>query len=438
MIPRYTLPEMGAVWDERSKLRHWTRVEVLAVEAWAQLGVVPSADLDVITAGVREVDPARVAEIEETTQHDVIAFLTALGEPMGEAARWLHYGMTSSDLLDTALALQLCEAADLLIAKQRRLVSVLKARALEFRDTVCAGRSHGVHAEPTTFGLKLAVWAFEAQRNLERMLGMRATVAVGKIAGAVGTYASVDPFVEEYVCRELGLQPESAATQVISRDRIAVFVARSAIAASALEKIAVEIRHLQRTEVREVEEPFREGQKGSSAMPHKRNPILCERVTGLARVARGAVGPALENNALWHERDISHSSVERVILPDLTIALDYMLHLTITVLEGMRVFPDRMRANLDATRGLVYSQAVLLALVEAGMTREDAYAGVQRAAMQTWETDVPFREKLLADPTIARHIDAPALDEIMDPSRYLRNADAIFKRVEALDPEQDR
>jgi adenylosuccinate lyase len=341
--------------------------------------------------------------------------------------------MTSSDLLDTALAVQLCEAADILIAKSERLVEVLKRRALEFRDAVCVGRTHGIHGEPTTFGLKLAVWAFEAQRNLERLRNARETVAVGTISGPVGTYANVDPAVEEHVCSTLGLVPEEAANQVVQRDRHAVFVARCAIAAATLEKIATEIRHLQRTEVREAEEPFGEGQRGSSAMPHKRNPILCERITGLARVVRGAVGPALENVALWHERDISHSSVERVILPDVTIALDYMLHLTITVLDGLRVYPQRMRENLDLTKGLVYSAAVLLALVERGMTREDAYAVVQRAAMRTWEEGVPFAETLLAEEQASAVIDADALAEIMDPMRYLEHADVIFKRLEALE-----
>jgi len=429
MIGRYTLPEMGAVWEETVKYRHWTAIEILAVEAWAQLGVVPAEDLAAITSKVRPVDPSRVAEIEARTEHDVIAFLTALGEPIGPASRWIHYGMTSSDLLDTALALQLREAADILIDKAAVLVGVLKRRSLEFRDTVCVGRSHGVHAEPTTFGLKLAVWAFEAQRNLERLRRARTAISVGKIAGPVGTYASVDPFVEEYVCRSLGLVAEDAATQVIQRDRHAEFLSACAITAATLEKISTEIRHLQRTEVREVEEPFREGQKGSSAMPHKRNPIMCERITGLARTVRAQVVPGLENVALWHERDISHSSVERVSLPDATIALDYILHLTITVLDGMAVYPERMMANLNASGGLVYSAAVLLALVDRGATREDAYAIVQRAAMRTWEDGVPFRQTLLDE----HALDGAMLDELMSPARYLVHADAIFKRVEAIE-----
>ena len=434
MIPRYTLPAMGAIWEETSKYRYWNQIEILAVEAWAALGVVPQNDLEAIKQLARPVDPARVTEIEERTQHDVIAFLTALGEPIGPASRWLHYGMTSSDLLDTALALQLRDAADILIDKATRLVEILKRRSLEFRDVICVGRSHGVHAEPTTFGLKLAVWTFEAARNVERLRRAREVVSVGKIAGPVGTYASVDPFVEEYVCRGLGLKPAEASTQVLQRDRHAEFVAACALTASTLEKIATEIRHLQRTEVREVEEPFAEGQKGSSAMPHKRNPIMCERITGLARVVRAAVVPGLENIALWHERDISHSSVERVILPDATIALDYILHLTIRVLEGMRVFPQRMLQNLNSTGGLVYSAAVLLALIDAGMTREDAYASVQRASMKTWEAGTPFRETLLEEDAVRdAGVDGALLDKIMDPHRYLVHADAIFKRVEALD-----
>jgi adenylosuccinate lyase len=313
------------------------------------------------------------------------------------------------------------------------LTRALKRRSLEFRDAVCVGRSHGVHAEPTTFGLKLAVWAFEAARNLERLQRARAVISVGKIAGPVGTYASVPPFVEEFVCRALSLRPAEATTQVLQRDRHAEFLASCAIAASTLEKISTEIRNLQRTEIRELEEPFEEGQKGSSAMPHKRNPVLCERITGLARVVRAAVAPGLENIALWHERDISHSSVERVILPDATIALDYILHLTIKVIEGMRVFPDRMLQNLDATKGLVYSSHVLLALVERGLSREAAYESVQRAAMRTWEIGTPFKQTLLDEPAVSAAVDPGFLDAIMDPKRFLVHADEIFKRVEAID-----
>jgi len=432
VIPRYTLKEMGAVWEERAKFRHWLRIEVLAAEAWAKLGVVPEAAIAAIRANAKEVDPAYVEQLEETLQHDVVAFLTALGENVGESSRWIHYGMTSSDLLDTALALQLRESSDLLIAKTETLLASLKRRAMEFRDTVCVGRTHGVHAEPTTFGLKLAVWAFEVARDLERLRRARDTVSVGKIAGPVGTYASVDPFVEEYVCEQLGLKAAEAATQVIQRDRHAEYLSALAITAATLEKIATEIRHLQRTEVREAEEPFAEGQKGSSAMPHKRNPIMAERISGLARVVRAAVVPGLENVALWHERDISHSSAERVFLPDSSIALDYILSLSTKLIDGMRVYPERMLDNLNASGGLVYSQAVLLALVEGGCSREEAYGIVQSAGMHTWEMGGRFRDHLLEVEAVRERLGEAKLDAIMDPARYLVHADQIFKRLERL------
>jgi len=432
VIPRYTLPEMGAVWEERAKYRHWLRVEMLAAEAWTKLGVVPETDMAAIRDRAGDVDPARVEELEATLRHDVISFLTALGEKVGPASRWIHYGMTSSDLLDTALALQLRDAADLLIAKTEALIAVVKRRAFEFRDTICVGRTHGVHAEPTTFGLKLAVWAFELDRDRDRLGRARDAVSVGKIAGPVGTYATVDPFVEEFVCGELGLKAEDAGTQVIQRDRHAEFLTALALTATTLEKIATEIRHLQRTEVREAEEPFHEGQKGSSSMPHKRNPELCERICGLARVVRAAVMPGFENVALWHERDISHSSAERVILPDASIALDYMLATATRVLDGMRVYPERMLANLNASGGLVYSGAVLLALVEAGISREEAYAVAQEAGMETWERGGSFREHLLSHDAVRAKLGASKLDEIMDPRRYLIHAGAIFERLERL------
>ena len=432
MIPRYTLPEMGAIWEERAKFRHWLLIEVLAAEAWSKLGIVPEAEMTEIHERAIEVDPARVEELEETLQHDVVAFLTALGEKVGPASRWIHYGMTSSDLLDTALALQLRESSDLLLAKTDALLAVLKRRALEFRDTVTVGRTHGIHAEPTTFGLKLAVWAFEVARDKERLERARDAVSVGKIAGPVGTYASVDPFVEQYVCEQLGLKAEEAATQVIQRDRHAEYLTACAITASTLEKIATEIRHLQRTEVREAEEPFGEGQKGSSSMPHKRNPIMTERICGLARVVRAAVVPGLENVALWHERDISHSSAERVFLPDASIALDYILHLTTKVIDGMRVYPERMLENLNASGGLVYSQAVLLALVDAGCAREEAYGIVQSAGMHTWEKGGRFRDHLLEVEAVREQLGEAKLDAIMDPQRYLVHAGRIFERLERL------
>ena len=433
MIPRYSLPEMAAVWDERSKYRRWLQVELLAVDAWATLGIVQAEDAATIRDNAAEVDPARVEEIEATTNHDVIAFLTAMGEKIGPASRWVHYGMTSSDLLDTALALQMRDACDILLAKMDTLIDAIKRRAVEFKDTVCVGRSHGVHAEPTTFGLKLAVWAFEASRDRTRLRRAREIVSVGKIAGAVGTYASIDPFVQDHVCAALGLASAEAATQVIQRDRHAELMAACAITAGTLDKIATEIRHLQRTEVREAEEPFRKGQKGSSAMPHKRNPIICERISGLARVVRAAVVPAIENMALWHERDISHSSVERVMMPDATIALDYILKLSIDVIDGMTVDVARMRANLDATGGLVYSQSVLLALVEAGMSREDSYTAVQLAAMRTWETGTPFADTLLDVPEVAAIVGREDLTRIMNPTRYLTHVDVVFKRLEGIE-----
>ena len=426
MISRYTLPEMAAVWAEETKLRDWLRIEVLACEAWAQLGRIPAEDLERIRT-TATVTAERVREIEATTHHDVAAFVQAAAESAGPAGRWIHFGMTSSDLLDTGLALQLREAADLLLGKLDRLLAVVRDRALEHRDTVCVARTHGVHAEPTTFGHKLAVWAFELARNRDRLRRARDTVSVGKVSGVVGTYAAVDPFVEEHVCRELGLQPAEAATQVIQRDRLAEFVSALAITAATLEKIAVEIRHLARTEVRELEEPFEPGQKGSSAMPHKRNPILCERITGLARVVRASVHPALEDVALWHERDISHSSVERVILPDSTIALHYLLHLTAHVVGHLRVFPDRMRENLEAGGGLVYSQQVLLVLIDRGMSREDAYRVVQEAAAATWDRAADFREEIKTGTDLTER----ELDDLLRPR--LEHLDGVFARLEKLE-----
>jgi adenylosuccinate lyase len=428
VIPRYTLPEMGTVWSEETKLAHWLRIEVLACEAWARLGRIPAEDLEAIRAA--SADPARVRELEETTRHDVAAFVQAAAESVGPAGRWIHFGMTSSDLLDTALALQLREAAGLLLAKLERVLSAVKRLALEHRDTVCVARTHGVHAEPTTFGHKVAVWAFELDRDRERLRRAREAVSVGKVSGAVGTYAAVDPFVEEHVCGELGLAPVDAATQVIQRDRHAEYVSALAITAATLEKIAVEIRHLARTEVREVEEPFEPGQKGSSAMPHKRNPVVCERITGLARIVRANLQAALENVALWHERDISHSSVERVTLPDSTIALDYMLHLATDVLEHLRVFPERMRATLESGGGLVFSQQVLLALVERGMDREEAYGIVQEAAAASWERDADFRGEVRA----RTDLQAGELDLLFEPR--LEHLDGVFARLEKLEVEE--
>ena len=426
MIPRYTLPEMGAVWSEETKLGHWLRIEVLACQAWAELGRIPAADLEVIRARA-SVDPDRVRELEATTHHDVAAFVQAVAETVGPAGRWIHFGMTSSDLLDTALALQLRDAADLLLAKLEALLAAVRDRALDHRDTPCVARTHGVHAEPTTFGHKLAVWAFQLDRDRERLRRAREAVRAGKVSGVVGTYAAVDPFVEEHVCRELGLRPAEVATQVIQRDRHAEFVSALAIAAATIETIAVELRHLARTEVREIEEPFEPGQKGSSAMPHKRNPVLCERLTGLARVVRAAVQPALEDVALWHERDISHSSVERVILPDATIALDYMLHVAEHVIRRMRVFPDRMRANLEAGGGLAFSQRVLLALIDRGMGRDQAYRLVQEAAAEAWDRGADFRDEVRARTDLSdRDVDAA-----FEPR--LGHLEGVFARLEKLE-----
>ena len=426
MIPRYTLPEMGALWTDEARLRTWVEVEVLACEAHTELGVIPAEDM----AAIREGTPPsaqEVADIERETNHDVIAFLTAFMRTIpGEAGRWVHYGMTSSDLVDTAYGATLARATDLVLAKADALVAVLKRRALEEWDTVCVGRTHGVQAEPTTFGHKLAQFAFAVDRGRTRLRAARTAIAVGSISGAVGTYSNIDPFVESFVCERLGLVPEPVATQVVARDRHAELLTAIATLAASVEQIAVEIRHLQRTEVREAEEPFGAGQKGSSAMPHKRNPITCERITGLARLLRGNAVAALENVALWHERDISHSSVERVILPDSLIAIDYQLHLMIRVLEGLRVFPDRMLANMEATGGLVYSSQVLLTLVDQGMARDDAYKIVQTAAMRTWETGTPFRETLAQE-----GVQLP--ESAFDPARFLHRHDTVRARLEALD-----
>jgi adenylosuccinate lyase len=377
--------------------------------------------------------PERVEEIEAVTHHDVAAFVQAAAEPIGdEGRRWLHFGLTSSDILDTALALQMRDAADVILARLDRVLAVVVSRALEHRDTICVGRTHGVHAEPTTFGHKLALWAFELDRDRDRLRRAREAVSVGKLSGVVGTYSQVDPRVEEFVCGELGLRPAEAASQVVQRDVHAEYVGALALTAATLEKIALEIRHLARTEVREVEEPFSAGQKGSSAMPHKRNPILCERICGLARVVRANQQAALEDVALWHERDISHSSVERVILPDSTIAVDYMLSLTERVVGGMRVFPDRMLQNLDATGGLIFSQGVLLALVERGLSRDEAYAIVQDAAARGWDAGEPFREVLWAEVESRGLLSREEFDALFDPAPFVRHLDGVFSRLEKL------
>jgi adenylosuccinate lyase len=431
MIPRYTLPEMGAIWSEATRLRLFVDVEIAVTRARARRGLVPAADLAAIEAAPVP-SPERVHRLDAELHHDVIAFLTAFGEGVGPAARHVHYGMTSSDLLDTALALQLVRACDLLTRRLDRLVGAVRDRALEHRDTLCLGRTHGVAAEPTTFGLKLAAHAFAFDRDRRRLAAAREAVAVGTISGAVGTYANLPAEVEAGVLGELGLAPEPAPTQVVARDRHAELLAVMAVVGADLERLAIEVRHLQRTEVREAEEPFAAGQKGSSAMPHKRNPIVAERLTGMARLLRGYAVAGLEDVALWHERDISHSAVERVALPDACCVLDYALERAHWLVAGLRVSPERMRANLAASGGLAGSSAALLALVDAGWTREDAYATVQRAAMVAWEGKGGFRDLLLAEPGVAEALPAAKLDAALDPARFVAGAGPVFERLEAL------
>ncbi|MBI2543830.1 MAG: adenylosuccinate lyase, partial [Candidatus Rokubacteria bacterium] len=426
MIDRYTRPEMGAVWSQAEKYAAWLRVELAVCEAYCRRGHIPPDALARITANAR-VDPARIDAIEARVRHDVIAFLTNLEEALGADSRYVHVGLTSSDVVDTALALQLRKASDLLIAGLERLREVLRELALKHKDTLAVGRTHGVHAEPVTFGLKAAVWYAEAGRNLERLRRAKETVRVGKISGAVGTFAHVEPDVEAEVCRALGLEPAPISTQVIQRDRHAEFVAALAIVAASLEKIAVEIRTLQRTEILEAEEPFTEGQRGSSAMPHKRNPVACEQVCGLARLVRANALAALENVALWGERDISHSSVERVILPDSTILVDYMLHQMIRILEGLQVYPERMRENFERSHGLLYSQRVLLKLAEKGLPRQRAYEIVQANAMTAWREQRSFQELLARDPDVTARLSPAELKECFEPGWYLRNVDAIYR-----------
>ena len=432
MIPRYSRPEMAAIWTDEKKMATWLEVEIAVCEAWAEQGQIPAGALKEIKEKA-DFDVERVREIEKETRHDVIAFLTNVGEYVGEASRYVHYGMTSSDMLDTALALQLRAAADILLFDLRHLLGVIRKRALEHRDTVMIGRSHGIHAEPTSFGLKLAVWCFETARNIERLERAKETISVGQVSGAVGTYATVPPEIEADACRRLGLNPAPASTQVIQRDRHAEFMAALAIIASSIEKFATEIRHLQRTEVLEAEEAFKKGQKGSSAMPHKRNPIISERMCGQARVVRANLLVALENMALWHERDISHSSAERVILPDSTVLLDYMLDKFADLMQNLNVYPERMEANLQSSYGLVFSQAVLLKLVDKGLSREEAYRIVQAGAMKAWEEGISFREILLKDGTVMSSLSEDELEGCFDARNYLKNADAVFKRLKELE-----
>src|SRR5215210_600281 len=422
MIRRYTLPEMGALWSEAAKFQKWLDVELAVCEVHAGMGTIPQDALQEIKSRAA-FTVERINEIEKTTDHDVIAFTTALAESIGEAARFVHYGLTSSDVVDTANALLLRDSCDLLLARIDALMEVLKRRADEFKHTPQVGRTHGVHAEPTSFGLTFALWYTEMGRNRERLVRARETVAVGKISGAVGAFAHLSPEVEERVCARLGLRAAPVSTQVIQRDRYAEYLATAAIVAASVEKFALQIRHWQRTEVREAEERFKKGQKGSSAMPHKRNPILSERLCGMARVVRGYAVVGLENVALWHERDISHSSAERVVLPDASIALDYMLHKCASLLDTLVVYPERMLLNLAATRGLVYSGQLLLALTRAGASRELAYEWVQRNAMKTWDEGGEFLTHVLADPDISAQLSAEEIARVLSPEPYLRNVD---------------
>ncbi len=420
---------MARIWSEESKLARWLDVELAALDAWAEVGTIPADDVDAIHRAATVPSPERVAEIERVTDHDTAAFVDAVSEQLGPEGRWVHYGLTSSDVVDTALALQMQDAGRLVLEGVGRALSAVAARATEHRNTICIGRSHGIHAEPITFGWKLAGWAFELDRARERLVRALEANRVGQLSGTVGTYAQVEPEVERIACERLGLEPDSLSTQVIARDRHAELLTTLALCATSLERFATEIRHLARTEVREVEEPFGKGMKGSSAMPHKRNPKVAERVCGLARVVRAASLVGMENMPLWHERDISQSSAERVVIPDAFLALDYMLDRFTWIVEGLVVHPDRMRANLDASHGLVFSHRLLLALVESGLPRDEAYRLVQGHAMQAWEEERDFRALVQADHEIAGRVD---LDAVFDLSTTIRHVDTVFERLRAL------
>lgn len=428
MIERYTRPEMGAIWTEENRFNAWLEVELLACEAWSELGVIPKEDVEKLRDKA-SFDVERIYEIEAETRHDVVAFTRAVSETVGEERKWVHYGLTSTDVVDTALSYQLKQANDIIRKDLVRFIDILGEKAQEHKHTVMMGRTHGVHAEPTTFGLKLALYYEEMKRNLERLDLAIEHIQVGKLSGAVGTYANIDPFVEEHVCEKLGLKPAPVSTQTLQRDRHAHYVSTLALIATSIEKIAVEIRGLQKTETREVEEFFAKGQKGSSAMPHKRNPIGSENMTGMARVLRGEMLTAFENVPLWHERDISHSSAERVILPDATIALNYMLNRFANIVKNLTVFPERMQENMEKTYGLIFSQRVLLTLIDEGMVREEAYDLVQPKAMDAWERGVPFRDLIEADERITSTLSEEQLDACFDYKHHLKNVDRIFDRI---------
>jgi adenylosuccinate lyase len=437
VIARYSRPAMARVWSDESKLARWLEVELAALDGWASVGAVPEEAAREIQARAEAPTPERVAEIEERTQHDVAAFVDAVAEPLGPVGRWFHYGLTSSDVLDTALSLQIREAGALILEGIERALAGVLEQAERHRRTLMMGRTHGVHAEPTTFGLKLAGWAWELDRARTRVERALEGLRVGKLSGAVGTYSAIEPEVERLACERLGLEPAPSSTQILQRDRHADLLGALAVTAASLEKFALEIRHLARTEVREVEEPFGRGQKGSSAMPHKRNPIVAERICGLARVVRGAALVGLENVALWHERDISHSSAERIVVPDAFLALDYMLDRFAWLVEGLVVRPERMRRNLEASHGLFFSQRLLLALVESGLERSTAYELVQRNAMRAWEEEQDFPDLVRSDSAISAQLDAAALDAVFDLEAYTRHVDVVFDRLSVLSPKKE-
>lgn len=428
MIERYTRPEMGAIWTEDNRFKAWLEVEILACEAWSELGAIPKEDVKLLRENA-SFDTKRIKEIEEETRHDVVAFTRAVSESLGEERKWVHYGLTSTDVVDTALSYILKQANEILFADLERFIEILKNKAIEHKFTVMMGRTHGVHAEPTTFGLKLALWHEEMKRNLERFKSVCKGIEVGKMSGAVGTFANIDPFIESYVCEKLGLEAAPISTQTLQRDRHADYMATLALIATSIEKFAIEIRGLQKSETREVEERFAKGQKGSSAMPHKRNPIGSENMTGLARVIRGYMQTAYDNVPLWHERDISHSSAERIILPDATIALNYMLNRFGNIVKNLTVYPENMKRNMDRTLGLIYSQRVLLTLIDKGLAREEAYDTIQPKAMESWEKQVPFRTLLDNDDKITSLLSKEELDECFDYHHHLKQVDYIFDRL---------
>jgi adenylosuccinate lyase len=432
MIARYSRPEMRRIWSEEGKLARWLEVELAALDGWAELGAIPADEIAAIRAAATPPTPERVAEIEKTTDHDTAAFVDAVAERLGPEGRWLHYGLTSSDVVDTALALQIQDAGKLIAAELDRAIDAVVSRAEEHRRTICIGRTHGIHAEPTTFGWKLAGWAFELDRDRTRLARALEANRVGQLSGTVGSYAGLDPEVERVACERLGLEPDPLSTQVIARDRHAELLSTLALIATSLERFATEIRHLARTEVREVEEPFAQGMKGSSAMPHKRNPKVAERICGLARVVRSTASVGLENVVLWHERDISQSSAERVVIPDAFLALDYMIDRFIWIVDGLVVYPERMLRNLDASHGLVFSHRLLLALIESGLPRDEAYRLVQRSAMTAWDEERDFRALVGADPDVTARLDIAALDGVFDLAATVQHVDAVFDRLAVL------